>query len=185
MVRRFVSFVLVALLISAALAARASSGPLARAAGNGNSGDTKISQFTFPDHGNQGNEPHVPCAFYILGFNFEAAQGNITVNSWSPAGDGSAVLTATFTGIADGSGAYTFVNGPYTLNPGHYKSYVTDNKGNAIAKQKVFWVDGPCVPPPPPCTGTSCGAVVSFQVSHRSMNLAGAHRSHFTTNKRG
>ncbi|MGH2347200.1 MAG: hypothetical protein ACRDG4_18385 [Chloroflexota bacterium] len=185
MIRRFAGLVLVVLLIGSAIAVRVSGDPFAHAAGNGNSGDTKISQFPYPDHGNQGNEPHVPCGFYILGFNFAATQGTVTVNSWPPTGDRSVVLTDTFTGTVDDSGNYQFVNGPYFLNPGHYKSYVTDNKGNEIAKQKVFWVDGPCSPPPPPCTGTGCGAVTTFTVSHRSMNLAGIHWSHVAKAKRG
>jgi hypothetical protein len=185
MVRRFTGTLLVVLLIGSAIAGRVGGGPFAHAGGVGNSGDTKISQFTYPDQGNQGNEPHVPCGFYILGFNFAAAQGDITVSSWPPTGDGTTVVTDTFNGTVDNAGNYQFVNGPYFLNPGHYKSYVADNKGAEIAKQKVFWVDGPCSPPPPPCTGTSCGATTTMAVSHRSMDLAGIRWNHAAKNKRG
>lgn len=109
----------------------------------GNSGDIKISDSPLPAQGNQGNEPHVQCQFYVLGFNFAASSGIITVRSWPPTGDGTVVLERPYAMTSpSSSGDYQFVNGPYTLPAGHYKVYVTDNKGGSIAKQKVFWIDG-------------------------------------------
>jgi hypothetical protein len=186
MVRRVASLLLVTLLIGAAIVGRVSGGPFAHAAANGKSGDIKISQFPSPSQGLQGNEPHVPCGFYILGSNFSAAQGNVTVYAWSAKGNGSAVVNGTFSGTVDNAGNYQFVNGPYYLNAGHYTSDVTSNKGAEIAKQKSFWVDGPCSPPPPPCvSSTMCGSAQHLTVSHRSMNLAGTHWSRAVTSRQG
>ena len=125
----------------------------------GNSGDIKISETTVPDHGNQGNEPHVQCQFYVLGFNFAASQGTISVASWPPTGDGSVVLTGTYKApTPDSAGTYQFVKGPYTtLADGHYKVDVTDNKGAEIAKHKVFWID-PCATSPNPSPPTNTPA---------------------------
>jgi len=115
--------------------------------GNGNSGDVKISETTQPANGNQGNEPHVGCQFYVLGFNMAASMGNITVRAWDPTSSSRDIaLTDTYPS-ADTSlqpadrGNIGFVSGPHSLPAGHYKLFVTDNKGNDIAKQKVFWVD--------------------------------------------
>lgn len=128
-------------LLAAARSAHSGATPRAHAAG-GNSGDIKISDTTLPAHGRQGNEPHVGCQFYVLGFNFAASSGVVTVRSWPPTGDGTVVLTAPYTGSATDSGTEQFTNGPYTLPAGHYKVDVTDNKGAEIAKHKVFWIDG-------------------------------------------
>ncbi len=120
----------------------ASAGRLAAKAAQINSGDVKISAYPYPAQGNQGNEPHVPCQFYLLGFNMAASAGTATVDGWPPTGDGSQALTFAYTTRPDGS----FVVGPYGLPAGHYKISVTDNKGDSILKHKVFWIDGPCAP---------------------------------------
>jgi len=106
-------------------------------AAQGDAGDVKISAYPYPAQGNEGNEPHVPCQFYLLGFNMAAPAGTATVDGWPPTGDGSQVLTFTYATQPDG----TFVSGPYGLPTGHYKINVTDNKEDDILKHKVFWVD--------------------------------------------
>ncbi len=83
-----------------------------------------------------------------------ASVGNITVRVWDPtSGSRDTMLTDTYpsddTSVQPADRGNTeFVSGPHSLPAGHYKLFVTDNKGNDIAKQKVFWVDQCATVPP-------------------------------------
>jgi hypothetical protein len=144
---------------------RASIGTPAARAASGNAGDVKISAYPYPEHGNEGNDPHVPCQFYLLGFNMAASSGTAAVDGWPPTGDGAQVLKLSYTTQPDG----TFIAGPYGLSAGHYKINVTDNKGNDILKHKVFWVDtcassAPTATPVPPANTATATPILPTDV---------------------
>lgn len=158
----------VAALLGLLLTPRLTNGDAAQVAhaAGGNSGDTKISDSTQPPSGTQANEPHVQCQFYVLGFNFAAPAGVIRVVTFPPTGDGTTVLTVNYVGTPTDSGTFQFTSGPYTLPAGHYKVYVTDNKGASIAKQKVFWIDGcPATPTPIAPTATSVPTATATSIA--------------------
>lgn len=100
-----------------------------------NSGDVKV--HTANDIGSPNNDPHVACPFYVEGFNMNATSGTLVIKSWPPTGDKSVVVDTTWTADA-GTPAHHFLNGPYSLDSGHYKLFVSDSLND---KHKVFWVD--------------------------------------------
>jgi hypothetical protein len=133
------------------------------AAANTDKGTVKVHEAA-SENPEQQNDPHVSCDFFIEGFHIDDTSGTIVVKSWPPTGDGTTVLTDTWTGTAEATGTGDhFNNGPYNLSAGHYKVFVFGDAGHPgntdhALKTKVFWVDqcgAPCTEdcqPPPVCT---------------------------------
>jgi hypothetical protein len=99
------------------------------------------------------NEPHV-CAFYLVGFNFDAGQ-QVTwrIIAWPPTGDRKTVArTGTLVLDANGHGR----TADLSLPDGHYKLYWNFVGENGRAKHKVFWVEcqTPTSPPHTPPAST-------------------------------
>lgn len=97
------------------------------------------------DVGDESNDPHVGCIFYVEGVNMQATTGTLVIQSWPPTGNMTVVVNTTWIAAdapADGFADHHFLNGPYNLTAGHYKVFVSDAKHD---KMKTFWVD--CVPP--------------------------------------
>lgn len=91
------------------------------------------------------NEPHV-CGFYLVGFNFDAAQQvSWRIVSWPPTGNKTEVLKGTLALGQDGHGRTKDLS----LVNGHYKLYWNFNSENGRAKQKVFWVKCASTSPSP------------------------------------
>lgn len=106
----------------------------------GNYGTIKVQDDS--DTGNHSNDPHVGCSFSIEGFGMAAASGNLTIKAWPPTGDhDTVVLDSTWTSTETDAHGNHFVEGPLTLESGHYKVYASNTDGHA--KTKVFWVDCP------------------------------------------
>jgi hypothetical protein len=101
----------------------------------GDNGTVKVHRSTTsPD--DPRNEPHV-CAFYLVGFHFDAAQQVAwRIVSWPPTGNRTEVLHGTLPLDANGHGR----TNDLSLPNGHYKLYWNFNGENGKAKQKVFWV---------------------------------------------
>ena len=129
-----------------------------------NSGDIKV--HVLGAIGDPANDPHVGCPFYIEGFNMDASNGTLEIESWPPTGNGAVVLSTTWAKDDSNVAGHHFINGPYTLADGHYKVYASDQKHD---KMKVFWVD--CNPTtsssssPPTSTGTQSTSTSSQPTS--------------------
>lgn len=118
-------------------------------AGGGNNGTVKIHAGSAEPAPQTRNEPHV-CTFHVHAAGFDAGRTlRLTVLSWPPTGDRSAVLSAILPTAADGSGRAP-ASGSYSLPDGHYRLVVdTGDGGRTRDKHKTFWVD--CAAPPPAC----------------------------------
>ena len=90
------------------------------------------------DVGDESNDPHVGCSFFVEGFNMEAASGTLVIKSWPPTGDMSVVVDTTWAADDDEDAGHHFLNGPYSLGDGHYKVFVSDEQHD---KMKTFWVE--------------------------------------------
>ncbi len=114
---------------------------------NGNVGTIKVHDSEQVDTP-QSNDPHVTCQFWIQGFGMDGDEGTLVFIDWPPTGNKDIVMDDDWFGTPDGNGGFDFLNGPYSLPPGHYRveAYSTDghpgNHGH-FAKSKMFWVD-PC-----------------------------------------
>jgi hypothetical protein len=121
-------------------------------AGASNTGTIKVHDSS--EIGDNANDPHVACPFYIEGFGMDAVAGTITIKDWPPTGDKTTVLTSPWVVSDDDQTAdHHFLAGPFTLPSGHYKVFVTDTPGHE--KMKTYWVDCDGVPTPPPCDDTT------------------------------
>jgi hypothetical protein len=92
--------------------------------------------------GDESNDPHVVCSFYVEGFNMQASSGSLVIDQHAPTGSAN-VVTTTWTAndvVGDGFADHHFLNGPFSLAAGHYKVFVGDEQHD---KMKTFWVD-PC-----------------------------------------
>jgi hypothetical protein len=138
----------------------------------GNNGTVKVHDSPGEPSPEIKNQPHVDCPFHFHFFFADAFQsGDWWVVSWSPTGDGSVVLTGSYT--TDSNGEY--VTPDQQLDAGHYKLYWEGDTvpgGNTPIKHKVFWVDTSCEqaveespPESPPEGGPAAGGPTPFNGS--------------------
>lgn len=115
----------------------------ARPSAPGNNGTVKVHGGADEASPITGNDPHV-CDFHLDFLFADADQsGSWWIESWSPGGDRSVVLSGGYTTDADGYDRQPAL-GTYELPNGHYKLSWEGaaNPGGAVnAKHKVFWVD--------------------------------------------
>lgn len=101
----------------------------------GDNETVKVHRSTTSDHDRR-NEPKV-CAFYLVGFGFDAEQAvSWQITSWPPTGDRAVVKSGTLGMDQDGWGRTDVMS----LPDGHYKLYWKFVGEHGWAKQKVFWV---------------------------------------------
>src|SRR6266516_8128719 len=106
----------------------------------GNNGTVKIHDGATEPSPEVRNQPHV-CTFHLHFFFADAGQaGSWWIRSWSPTGDGSVVMTGTYTTDADGEYRTPALPGAYTLPDGHYKVF-WEGRSSQNVKHKVFWVE--------------------------------------------
>ena len=123
------------LAVAPALAAKPSS--------PGNNGTVKVHDGATEASPPTQNNPHV-CDFHLDFLFADAGQvGDWWVESWSPGGDGSVVVSGTYVTDAEGY-ARQPAAGSFLIPDGHYKlswEGAENPGGNVNPKHKVFWVD--------------------------------------------
>jgi hypothetical protein len=116
----------------------------------GNNGTVKIHDGATDTEPIVHNEPHV-CTFHLHFFFADGAQsGPWWIQSWPPTGNGTTVMSGTYTTDSNGETRVPAV-GDFSLDPGHYKLFWQGDESNLI-KHKVFWVT--CPPEPGGATPT-------------------------------
>ncbi len=112
----------------------------------GNNGTVKIHEGGTETEPIVRNEPHV-CTFHLHFFFADAAQtGDWWIESWPPTGDGTVVLSGTYTTDANGEYRTPAAPGTYSLPDGHYKLF-WQGRNEQNVKHKVFWVECPAPTP--------------------------------------
>jgi hypothetical protein len=112
----------------------------------GNNGTVKIHEGGTETEPIVRNEPHV-CTFHLHFFFADAAQtGDWWIESWPPTGDGTVVLSGTYTTDANGEYRTPPAPGTYSLPDGHYKLF-WQGRNEQNVKHKVFWVECPAPTP--------------------------------------
>ena len=140
------------LLLTAFCAIGMTASAIAQGNENNNKGTIKVHDDAEADPETR-NEPHVSCDFWVEGFNMQGSEGHLVFYAWPPTGDKGEVtpdgdgLEWTGEEENDTNGGYHFLNGPYQLEPGHYRVEAYDDHDghpgheSHFVKAKMFWVD--------------------------------------------
>ncbi len=122
-------------------AAFALSASVALAAPPGNNGTVKIHDGATDTEPVIKNEPHV-CTFHLHFFFADPFQsGDWLIRDWPPTGDGSVVLSGTYSTDPTGEDRWPDSR-DQGLDPGHYKLFWQGDEDTHI-KHKTFWVTCP------------------------------------------